>query len=60
MINCGVQGDTTPGILARQGGLSVFVKNDVTVPVSGGGANEYLTISMGETGLHGLAFIQWR
>lgn len=26
VINCGVQGDTTPGILARQGGLSAFVK----------------------------------
>ena len=50
VINCGVQGDTTPGILARQGGLSAFVKNDVTVPVSGGVECSIRTISMGENG----------
>lgn len=51
VINCGVKGDTTPGILARQGGISVFIKEDVTVPPTGQVNCSIRTISMGDNGI---------
>ena len=51
VINCGVQGDTTPGILARQGGISAFIKEDVTVPPTGQVDCSIRTISMGDNGI---------
>jgi hypothetical protein len=50
VINCGVQGNTTPGILARQGGVSAFIKEDVIVPPEGQVDCSIRTVSMGENG----------
>lgn len=51
VINCGVQGDTTPGILARQGGVSAFIKEDIIVPPAGQVDCSIRTISMGDNGI---------
>ena len=50
VINCGVQGDTTPGILARQGGVSAFIKEDIIVPPTGQVDCSIRTTSMGDNG----------
>lgn len=32
VLNCGVQGNTTKAIIARMGGLGLFVSSDITIP----------------------------